>query len=30
MAFEEEFGVTMPDDDLEKIKTVGDIVNALG
>jgi acyl carrier protein len=30
MAFEEEFGVTMPDDELEKIKTVGDIVKALG
>ena len=29
MAFEEEFGVKMPDDELENIKTVGDIVNAL-
>lgn len=29
MSFEDEFGVKMPDEDLEKIKTVGDIVNAL-
>lgn len=30
MAFEEEFGVKMPDEELENIKTVGDIVcNAL-
>ena len=28
-AFEEEFGVKMPDEELENIKTVGDIVNAL-
>ena len=29
MAFEEEFGVKMPDEELENIKTVGNIVNAL-
>ena len=29
MASEEEFGVKMPDEELENIKTVGDIVNAL-
>ncbi|MDO4289193.1 MAG: acyl carrier protein [Eubacterium sp.] len=29
MAFEDTFGVKMPDEELEKIKTVGDIVNAL-
>lgn len=29
MAFEEEFSVKMPDEELENIKTVGDIVNAL-
>lgn len=29
MAFEEEFGVKMPDEELENIKTVGDIVSAL-
>ena len=29
MAFEEEFGVKMPDEELENIKTVGDIVHAL-
>ena len=29
MAFEDEFGVKMPDEELENIKTVGDIVNAL-
>ncbi|MDN8682976.1 acyl carrier protein [Staphylococcus aureus] len=29
LAFEEEFGVKMPDEELENIKTVGDIVNAL-
>lgn len=29
MAFEEEFGVKMPDEELENIKTVGAIVNAL-
>ena len=29
MACEEEFGVKMPDEELENIKTVGDIVNAL-
>ena len=29
IAFEEEFGVKMPDEELENIKTVGDIVNAL-
>ncbi len=29
MAFEDTFGVEIPDDALEKIKTVADIVNAL-
>lgn len=27
MAFEDEFGVTLPDEDVAKMKTVGDIVN---
>lgn len=27
MSFEEEFGLEIPDDQVEKIKTVGDIVN---
>ena len=27
MAFEDEFGVTMPDEDIASLKTVGDIVN---
>lgn len=26
MAFEDEFGVSLPDEDVEKLKTVGDIV----
>ena len=29
MAFEDAFGIKMPDEELEKIVTVGDIVNAL-
>ncbi|MEG0075146.1 MAG: acyl carrier protein [Eubacterium sp.] len=29
MAFEEEFNVKMPDEELEKIKTVADIINAI-
>lgn len=29
MALEDEFGVEIPDEDLEAIKTVGDIVNYL-
>ncbi|MEG0377679.1 MAG: acyl carrier protein [Eubacterium sp.] len=29
MAFEEEFGTKMADEELEKIKTVGDIIAAL-
>ena len=27
MEFEDEFGITIPDDDYEKIKTVGDAIN---
>lgn len=27
MAFEDEFGVTLPDEDIATMKTVGDIVN---
>jgi acyl carrier protein len=27
MAFEEEFGVEIPDEDAEKLKTVGDAIN---
>ena len=27
MAFEDEFGVSLPDEDIAKMKTVGDIVN---
>ncbi|MEG1432982.1 acyl carrier protein [Eubacterium sp.] len=30
MAFEEEFDMKIPDEDLEKIKTVSDIIEALG
>lgn len=30
MAFEEEFYMKIPDEDLEKIKTVADIIEALG
>ncbi len=30
MAFEEEFDIKIPDEALENIKTVGDIVNTLG
>ena len=29
MAFEEEFDIEIPDEDAEKIKTVGDVVNYL-
>lgn len=29
MAFEEEFGVEIPDEDAEKLKTVGDAINYL-
>ena len=29
MAFEEEFGIEIPDDDAEKIQTVGDVINYL-
>lgn len=29
MAFEEEFGVEIPDDDMEKVQTVGDAHNML-
>ena len=29
MAFEEEFGVEIPDEDAEKIRTVGDAINYL-
>ena len=29
MSFEDEFGIQIPDEELEKIKTVGDIVDAL-
>lgn len=27
MAFEDEFNITLPDDDVSKLKTIGDIVN---
>lgn len=27
MEFEDEFGITIPDDDYEKIRTVGDAIN---
>lgn len=30
MAFEDEFGVTLPDEDIATMKTVGDIVNYIG
>ncbi len=29
MAFEEEFGIEIPDEDAEKMKTVGDVLNYL-
>ncbi len=29
MAFEEEFGIDIPDEDAEKIQTVGDVLNYL-
>ena len=29
MAFEDEFGVTLPDEEIAKFKTVGDIINFL-
>ncbi len=29
MAFEEEFGIEIPDEDAEKIRTVGDVLNYL-
>ena len=29
MAFEEEFGIEIPDEDAEKIRTVGDVINYL-
>ena len=29
MAFEEEFGIDMPQDDLENIETVGDVIKLL-
>jgi len=29
MAFEEEFGIEIPDEDAEKIQTVGDVINYL-
>jgi acyl carrier protein len=29
MAFEDEFGIEIPDEEAEKIKTVGDVVNAI-
>ena len=29
MAFEEEFGIERPDEDAEKIQTVGDVINYL-
>jgi len=29
MAFEEEFGIEMPQDDLENIETVGDVIKLL-
>lgn len=27
MAFEDEFGISLPDEDIAKMKTVGDVVN---
>ena len=30
MAFEDEFGVTLPDEDIAAMKTVGDVVNYIG
>ena len=30
MEFEDEFGITIPDDDYEKIQTVGDAVDYIG
>ena len=27
MAFEDEFGISLPDDDIAKMKTVGDVIN---
>jgi acyl carrier protein len=30
MALEEEFGIEVPDDDVENIRTIGDIVTYLG
>jgi acyl carrier protein len=30
MAFEDEFGITIPDDDYEKLRTVGDAVDYVG
>ena len=27
MAFEDEFGISLPDEDVPKLKTVGDIIN---
>jgi acyl carrier protein len=29
MAFEEEFGIEIPDEDAEKIRTVGDVIDYL-
>jgi acyl carrier protein len=29
MAFEDEFGIEIPDEDAENIKTVGDVINAI-
>jgi acyl carrier protein len=29
MAFEDEFGIEIPDEDAEKIKTVGDVISAI-
>lgn len=29
MAFEDEFGIEIPDEEAEKIKTVGDVINAI-
>jgi acyl carrier protein len=29
MAFEEEFGIEIPDEDAEKIRTVGDVIKYL-
>ena len=30
MEFEDEFGITIPDDDYDKIKTVGDAITYIG